>query len=418
MSDNPLRGLTPYNSVPEKFRRRGYRHTLSWVFFGIFIATVRRHGPFVIRSLGGTALHSLLLNVAMGLPLVMAWLWMPLVERRNPVRLTGLLLGIGGLLLMGSAFVQSTLALALVLAATMLCATLYRPIFGTALQQIYPREWRGKLLSLPSTLDMLTRALWLVLAGRLLTLDLQSYHRIFPLAGLCMLVGGWLFRGISGGRGIENDDGGGDLTVPQYVRTAFRRAVENRVLLVFLLGYMAVASGGVIYGNTLPLFARDELALTPGQWGYAQAARLGAMLLSFWFWGRFMDRFGAPFTMVLCWGAMAVLSGAMFYVESWPVFLALLVARGLIFAGNILAFFPQVMHFTRASETARGMGLHTSLWGLRWMLMPLVVIAVVDLDLFPKRFLFLGSFALMVIGTVVMTAVWWKDRRSGPAQGA
>ncbi len=418
MPGNRLQGLPPYNSVPPKFRRRGYRHTLSWVFFGIFFATVQRHGPFVIRSLGGSAMHSLLLNVAMGLPLVMAWLWVPLIERRNPVRLTGLVLGIGGLLLMGSAFAQSTLSLSLVLAATMICATLYRPVFGTALQQIYPRQWRGKLMSLPATLDMLVRALWLVLAGRILTANLQSFHWIFPLAGLCMLVGGWLFRGISGSRGVERDDGDADQTVAGYARDAFSRAVENRVLLVFLVGYFGVACGGVMFGNTLPLFARDELVLTPTLWGYAQAGRLGAMLVSFWFWGRFMDRFGAPFTVVLCWAVIAVLSGAMFFVETWPVFLGLAVARGLMFSGNVLAFFPLVMHFTSASETARGMSLHTSLWGLRWVLVPLAVIAVVDMELFPQRFLFLGSAGLMAVGTVVMAVVWWWDRRAGEGRGS
>jgi MFS family permease len=189
-----------------------------------------------------------------------------------------------------------------------------------------------------------------------------------------------------------------------------RHVTENRPLLVFLIGYFLVASGGVIYGNVLPLFASDEVGLTPEQWGYALSAFLLATLVSFWFWGVFLDRFGAPLTVLICWGAMGVAMGAVFFARSWPAFLVLVGVRGLFMSGNILAFFPIVMHFTESADTIRGMGLHFSLWGLRWVTMPLLVALVVDGGLFPMHYLFPVSLALVAIGVATMGRVWWRER--------
>ncbi|MHC4788900.1 MAG: hypothetical protein ACYS8K_06820, partial [Planctomycetota bacterium] len=85
--------------------------------------------------------------------------------------------------------------------------------------------------------------------------------------------------------------------------------------------------------------------------------------------------------------------------------------RGVFLSGNLMAFFPIVMHFTSSAETTRGMGLHGSLWGLRWVLMPLIVIVTVDGSLFPLRGLFVISFCLVAVGTATMARVWWLDRR-------
>ncbi len=410
MSNVLLRGLHPFSGVPEEYRARGYRHAASWVFIGAFFAVVLGQGPFVIRALGGSAAQSLLLNVAQGLPLVPAFLWVHFIERRNPVRLTGLALGLGGAVMIFSGLAPGMWAFSTTLALSLGIITFYRPIMGTALQQIYPREWRGQILSLPSTVDMLVRVCCLLAVGWLLHYNLGAWRTVFPLAGVCMVLGALMFRRISGSRG-NPQAGGRPESWREHIRESWARATGNRTLLVFLSGYCLVASGGVLYGNALPLYARDIVDLNPAQWGAAVAAALGAPLLSFWFWGRFMDRFGAPLTVIVTWAVMALLMGGMFLVESWAALLVVVGVRGLFMAGNVLAFFPIVMHFTASHETMRGMGLHSTLWGLRWVSMPALVMLVVDAGLFPTRYLFLVSMGMVALGVGVMTQVWLTDRR-------
>jgi Na+/melibiose symporter-like transporter len=266
---------------------------------------------------------------------------------------------------------------------------------------------------------MLCRVLVLVFVGRLLRRDLEAYRVVFPLAGLCMLVGALLFRSIPGSRGDRRAR-----RAPQsrslrgHALDAVRAALDNKALLVFLIGYSLATCGGVLHGNALPLFAKDEIGLNTAQWGYAIAASLVVTLATFWFWGAFMDRFSAPLTMVICWAALAALTAAVFFVESWPALLAIMTARGLFFSGNLLAFFPIVMHFTRSSETTRGMALHSSLWGIRWVMMPLVVVFVVDGALFPTRYLFLVSFCLIAVGATTMARVWWLGRKESGDAGS
>ncbi len=398
--------------VPSLYRRRGYRHTVSWAFYGAFFAIVIGQGPFVIRQLGGTALQSLMVNVGLAVPLVFAVLWVPFVERRNPVRLTGLLLGVAGVLLVFSGLASGLWSFVLVLAGGTMLAALSRPSLGAALRQVYPDRWRGKLLSLPNTASMLVRVVCLVLVGRLLRRDIGLYRWVFPAAGVCLVAGGLLFRGIGGSRGTRIEADGTDArSAARQMADGVRDAFGNRVLLIFLLGYSITACGGVLCGNALPLFARDDLALTTEQWGYASAGSMLAILVSFYAWGVLLDRFGAPFTMVLSWVFLCGMIGALYLVRSWSVFFLLMAGRGVFDAGNILAFFPVVMHFTDSDRTTSGMALHFTLWGIRWVLMILLVVLVVDAHLFAVRYLFLVSMALVAVGTAVMAAVWRCDRR-------
>lgn len=415
MTQGLLQELWTLGSVPVEYRRRSYRHAFSWVFIGAFFAVVVGQGPFVIRSLGGTATQSLLMNVAQGIPLIPAVLWVHFIERRNPVRLTGLFLGLGGVVMLFSGLAGGMWSLSLFLAVSLGLITLYSPLMGATLEQIYPTQWRGQLQALPNMVDMLVRIICLLFVGWLLEYRLGAWRAVFPLAGLSMVAGALLFRGIPGSRGNPLA-GGMPESWRDHVRHSLRAALSNRPLLVALIGYFFVTSGGVVYASVLPLFAKDQIGLDPGRWGIASAASLGATLICLWSWGRFMDRFGAPLTVLITWAGMGLLMGALFFVTSWPAFLIFVSAYGLFMSGNMLAFFPIVMHFTRSGETLRGMGLHSTLWGIRWVLMPGLVIVVVDTRLFPQRYLFLIGLAMVILGLTIIGRLWWRERTRPPLE--
>ncbi len=415
MSQGPLQNLLTLATVPPQYRRRGYRHAFSWVFIGAFFAVVVGQGPFVIRSLGGSATQSLLLNVAQGIPLIPAILWVHFIERRNPVRLTGLFLGLGGLVMVFSAFAGGTWALSILMACSLALITLYRPIMGTSLQQIYPEQWRGQLQALPNAVNMLVSMLCLFFVGRLLKENIDLWRTLFPIAGVSMLLGAVLFRRVGGSRGDRRAGGMPDCWL-DHVRRSLRQAVSNGPLLWTLIGYFFVTSGGVVYSNVLPLYAKDHIGLNTEQWGLVSACNLGATLVCFWFWGKFMDRFGAPPTILITWAGMGLLMGSLFFVSGMVPFLLVVTCYGIFMSGNILAFFPIVMHYTESAETARGMGLHSTLWGIRWLTMPGLVIVTVDAHLFDQRYLFLLGLGMVVCGLAIIARVWRRHERARVAQ--
>jgi len=231
-----------------------------------------------------------------------------------------------------------------------------------------------------------------------------------------MIVGAVLFRRIGGSRGNRLAGAIPD-SWRTHVRTALRDAVSNRPLLYALIGYFFVTCGGVVYSNVLPLYARDQVGLNPEQWGLVSATNLGATLVCFWFWGRFMDRFGALVTILVTWSGMGLLMGSLFFVHGWAPFLIIVTSYGIFMSGNILAFFPIVMHFTRSADTLRGMGLHSSLWGIRWLLMPGLVIVTVDAHLFAQRYLFLVGLGLVVVGLGIIGRVWRHERNGAVPEG-
>jgi MFS family permease len=405
MGNEARLSLGSLRDVPPLYRRRGYRHTASWAFYGAFIATVAGQGPFVIRELGGSALQCLSVNLAQALPLVFALLWMPLVERRNPARLTGLLMLLGGVLTALSGLTRDRQSLVLVLSAGMVLSTVSQPSLGITLRQVYPDRWRGTVMSLPETAATLARIVALASVGWLLRRDIGLHRVAFSAAGVCLVLCGLLFRGIGGSRGAGSAATERAPAALERIRSSVRGMFRNRPLLVFLTGYFITACGAMAVVNALPLFARDELGLTTAQWGYANAGFMVAMFLSLYLWGVFMDRFGAPMTVVLSWGLQCGMLGALFVVKSWPAFFVIVSVRGFFQAGNALAFLPMVMHFTPSSETGRGMALHFSMWGVRWVAMALLVVWVVDGALFPTRYIFLGGTVLVALGIAVMAPV-------------
>jgi len=405
-------GGTGLRSVPVEYRRRGYRHTASWAFYGVFFAAVAGQGPFVIRKLGGSAFQCLMIDLGLAVPLIFAFLWGPFLRRRNPVRFTSLTLAMGGLLVLFGGFASGLWTLALVLTGGMFLLTLSRPAMGVAFRQVYPDQWRGKLLSLPNASAVLARMVTVAVVGWLLQRDLGLHRYVFPAAGAALLVGGLLFRGIRGSRGERHAEGDGAAPrVLAHARESVRTALGNRALVLFLLGYSVTTLGSVSAIKVLPLFASDELSLNPEQYGYALAAFQVAMLLSFYPWGVLMDRIGAPLTAVLSWLLQLGIFGALFFVESWPVFFVLVAARGFFQSGNMLAFYPMVMHFTKASETQQGMALHFTIWGLRWTAITFALAWVVDGQLFPMRYVFLAGALLVAAGVAVMMLAWRRYGR-------
>jgi MFS family permease len=397
--------------VPREFRLRGYRHTVSWVFYGAWLAVIVDLGPFVIRELGGTASQALIVNLGRALPLIFAVLWVPFVERRNPVRITGLLLGLGGLLLVASGFAGSVASLSTILLASMLLTTVSQPTFGTALQQVYPERWRGKLLSLPNTAARLAEIVCLILVGNLLRRDITLWRFAFTAAGVSLLIAGLVFRHIRGSRGVRIDPDAPVRPVHGRMWDSLRDTVRNSDLLIFLIGYFITTCGSVAIYNVLPLYASDELAIGADQWSYATAGFMVAMLVSFYAWGLVMDRFGAPLTAIVSWILQCSVFAGLYFADRWPLFFALVSARGFFQAGNVLAFFPVVMYFTEARETSRGMGLHFSLWGIRWALMYLFVSQVVDRHLLPMKAVFPLGTAAGLAGIVVMAWVYRRHQR-------
>jgi sugar phosphate permease len=394
----------------EPYHGRHRWHSASWAFYGLYVGIIWGLAPFVIRERGGTALQAVLVNAGRAVPLLLAVLWMPFAESRNPVRLTGLLMALGGLLVMFTGLAESNRAVAWVLFAGAMLSSAGQPLLGKTMEQVYPPGLRGKLMSLPNTLCMLTQVACLVLVGRWLRNDVGGYSLAFPLAGVALVLCGVLFRRIAGSRGTPAPDGVHPL---RRLLDSLRSTFRNRALFVFLVGYFLATAGAVFAFNIVPLFASDELHLNPELYGLARAGFMAVALVSFPLWGWFLDRFGAPLTMVISWLTQGLLFATLYWVHSWWPFFALFSVRGFFQAGNILAFFPIVMHFTSSEETGRGMSLHYLFWGVRWLFMTLLAAAVVDHALIPMRVGFVLTSVSVLTGVVIMAFVWRRDARGG-----
>lgn len=408
------RALDPIGSVPSEYRRRCYRHLQSWMFYGVFFGVVMQLAPFVIRALSGTAVQCLLPLVGRAVPMTLAILWTPLAERHRPAGFISAALCAAGLLMLLSGLSTQLPVLVLLLAAAVAVAAVHEPVYGAAMQQIYPLQWRGKLLSLPTTGNMLVRIVVIYAAGHLLRADI-SYHRyVFSAAGATLILSGLIFRTIPGSHRIDSSRERRNL---RQIWTAMlgsvADAVRNRPLLLFLMCYSVAALGTMVQFCVLPLFAHDSLLLDTEQWALAAAAGQLATLLCLFLWGLLMDRIGAPAAAVISYGSVGLVSVLFYFTGSFGPFLALFVLRRALAGGLVISFYPVVMSFSEPRKIQRAMGFHFSLAGLRWLAAPLAVSLAVDAALVSPRVFMLVGAALMVLGSLGMAAVCVKLLRPG-----
>lgn len=400
----------------EEYTARSLTHTVAWAFYGVYCSIIWGLAPFVMRQHGASAVEALAVHAARAVPVLLAVLWLPFVERRNPVRLTGLFLAAGGVMLLFSGLPTSMTVLALVLFAAGVVSNASQPVLGISLEQVYPRALRGKLMSLPNFASMLAQVVCLFTVGFWLQKHPDAYAWAFPAAGASLVAAGIIFRRIRGSRGVRESFEGSAL---RRLGDSIARTFRNRALFIFLFGYFVATCGAVLAGNVEHLFARDTLALTTEQYAYARAGFMVAALVSFHAWGRFMDRFGAPATMVVAWVLQGAAISLVYFADSALSFTALLTARGLFQSGNIIAFFPIVMHFTDSAETGRGMSLHYLFWGVRWLTMTGLAMAIVDLELLSDQHdIYLIGGAAVLAGLLVMAHVWWMDGREEESPGS
>ncbi len=223
-----------------------------------------------------------------------------------------------------------------------------------------------------------------------------------------------LFRRVGGSRGDRRAGGMPDCWL-DHVRRSLRQAVSNGPLLWTLIGYFFVTSGGVVYSNVLPLYAKDHIGLNTEQWGlvtpatWAPRSSASGSGASSW---TVSARRHHPHHV----GRHGAADGSLFFVSGMVPFLLVVTCYGIFMSGNILAFFPIVMHYTESAETARGMGLHSTLWGIRWLTMPGLVIVTVDAHLFDQRYLFLLGLGMVVCGLAIIARVWRRHERARVAQ--
>jgi hypothetical protein len=271
------------------------------------------------------------------------------------------------------------------------------------MEHIYPREFRGQLMSLvrvgSGTATTLTSLLVAVLLG--------SFHVrfgiIFAVGTVLTLISLAIFSRVTPAVGKPRPR--------RSIRQSFAILKRSPRFAEYQLAVFIMGFGNILSGTLYPLVVVDKLHGGYGAFGVLTVCTSLGYLLSFFTWGRVVDRKGPLFTMLLV-GASAVGGPLVMLLAPgvlWLIPAALL--AGVNAAGFELGVYSAVIHYAQDTphEVPHYMAVHSYFSGVRGITAPFLATAILAVS---NYYLALGAALLC---TLAGTGLLW-DRVRAQAQ--
>jgi MFS family permease len=242
---------------------------------------------------------------------------------------------------------------------------------------MYPRALRGRVLGQLTFWTYLTMVPTVLLTGWLLDRSREMYHIIYPLGGLCGLIGCFYYRQLHvlGQELLPRDRPG----LRHSVRRVENIFAQDRAYLLFQFAFFLSGSSFFLSTHVILLLIRDS-----------ESFRFSAFELSLWLsavpqlllavgspvWGRILDGIGIVrcrlLISILMTGYLSSYFGAI--VTGLPALVWLgSILQGISNGGGQLTWSLASSHFApRAEDVPFYNGIHFVLNGIRGLVMPSV----------------------------------------------
>jgi MFS family permease len=275
---------------------------------------------------------------------------------------------------------------------------------STLYRVMYPREQRGRVLGRLTFWSYLTLVPTILLTGWLLDRSPEMYQVLYPLAGLCGMIGCWYYSMLHVPAAVA----------PPVVQSGIRASIDgveriiarDRIYLLFQLAFFLSGSAFFMSTHIILLMTRDRF-------------HFGAFELSLWltlvpqlllalsspFWGRILDRFGITHCRLLISLTMTAYLASYFggIVLGMTALIVLgSILQGLSNGGGQLTWALASSHFApRAEDVPLYNGIHFVLNGIRGLVMPwvgsiLFVLSGGPLSVLTAAFFTIGSIPIVL----------------------
>ena len=346
-----------------KYRQRF--HALALGTTGIFTGALIQYLPFTARKLGATitmiAMLTALPRIAQLTALLYAHLFknLPSTLRYSIPRIIACFILLALTLTTSPTFFVSIGMIGSFF--LMISETFY----GKLIDDLYPPSHRGRFLSLPMTIATFTTITSNFIAGRLLDLRPDNYHKVFLISALLGIIGGLLF-----------------LKIPVSVASAKSKVklisrdvltpLRDKPFLLWTLLYTLTTLPYWFVVPAKPVFFNDELGINYTAFGTIMVMFNGATLLAILFSGKMIDRWGSPIMMAVSWSGIGISYLILGLSHTFPLALLTQLIEGVSMGINDIAWYPAVLGFAPRQKVNQYIGVYMTFYGLRAVIGPLV----------------------------------------------
>jgi MFS family permease len=382
---------------------RAARHSLGWdvwagAFSGLYMGMTFPFFTKIARGeLGSPEWAVSLMIAAPFIGNLFAPLWARQMEGRDklPFVLISWVLARTTLLFMPFAFVGSVFVF--LVSALQIIGTVSGPAYTALMKDIYPDHARGRLMGYVRVVAQTMMFVSTFAAGRLLDSGI-SYQYLFPIAGIFGFAAAYTFgrvRPLAGHSVTE---------MPKKKASVFLR--ETLGILKHNGAYRYFALSVFVYGlaNLMvqPLFQLYQVdVLKINSTGIANLTNFASLcsIAGMFFWGRFMDRRGAPVAVMCSIVLIALIPIVYLATQSVNGLFVAAALSGFGFAGIELSYLASILLYSEPGRTAQYQSLHSLLLGVRGVLAPLIAVPLKNQ--FGYGAVFAGALIVMIIGALL-----------------
>jgi len=327
-------------------------------FIGIVARDRLRAGEFLLGLMAAAPFIGNLFSV----------LWAKAMEGRPkmPFAVWPWVVGRGAFILMP--FAVTPRSFALTVFVSQFLVTIPGPAYAAILKAIYPDDSRGRIMSYCRVAMMVVQILSTVVAGWLLRSP-GAYRYIFPIGGLSGVISAIIFSR------IEVQDPDQDSTPPKtldFLLGTFRILIDDRGFRWFALSVFTYGFANLVLSPVYPIFQVDRLHITTFQAGILTNLASILYVLSYLFWGRYVDaRSPLKGTLICVFLAGIIPLNYFFSTNVWMLIPSFIVA-GIINPGIELSYFNSVLSFAPEGRVSHYQALFASLLGLRGSVAPFI----------------------------------------------
>src|SRR5579871_697645 len=245
------------------------------------------------------------------------------------------------------------------------------PAYTAIMKEIYPDALRGRLMSY----IRIGMAGTMLLSARVMGILQESYHLDYR----------WMFA-IGGVFGIGTAIAFQQLRLPppetvsapppmhHFLRDTFRILIHNRGYRWFTASVFIAGFGNLVANTYYPIYQVDVFHITPTQIATVQNVASLLTLISLFFWGWYMDRFGSLACVLLACLELCVtpLCYALGNRIEWLYVGA--AAGGVASSGIELGYLNTTLMLAEPGRAAQYQAVHSSFFGLRGTIAPLLAV--------------------------------------------
>jgi MFS family permease len=364
------------------------------VVYGAF-ATILAFVPIVLRRLGAPAEILALYTASTYLGTVLAGPGLFLARQRHPLRMVVICLALGRASFLGAAIVTGDIGLLILAAIFWLGEGLPTPTYSGIVQKIYPIETRGTIMAVVRVGMSVALLALAPVAGWIL--DGPGYRVLFPVAGAIGVASALIFAR------LRFDERDLRLSQRPTLRSLGGILVYDRRFSLYLAAVVLFGLSSLMPSAVIPLVQVDRLQITYTELGWLNLALSLARLLSYFYWGRFLDRWGAVRCLqIACLINVIVVLPYIWVTRGWML-LPSFVASGLLYSAVDLALINAAIQLARGGRIQEYAALQATVIGARGIIGPFVGVALLRIGT--------GSSAVFAVaaGMAVLAAlVLWK----------